>query len=118
MGPIHPRAKKQVGVRLAQGAAVLSYAKTGPVTGPTLSGCAVEGTKVIVKFNSTLLTGGKMNVQEYFKGVTDPETGKLAGGSSMTEVLVNKTAFCLQVKKIPQHRDFSKVIELTLALSN
>lgn len=31
-GPIHPRAKKSVGVRLAQGAAVTAYGSTGPVS--------------------------------------------------------------------------------------
>ena len=98
---IHPRSKKQVGVRLAQGAAVSSYGQTGPVTGPTLSGCAMSATKITIKFNTTLLTGGAMEVQKYFKGVTDPETGKPTGGSSMMQVLVNASAFCLQTHADP-----------------
>ena len=98
---IHPRSKKPVGVRLAQGAAVSAYGKTGPVSGPTLSGCAVSGTKITVKFNTTLLSGGTMDVQDYFKGTTDPETGKPTGGSSMMQVLVNASAFCLQTHSDP-----------------
>ena len=40
MGPIHPRGKKPVGVRLAKAAAAVAYKKAGvPSTGPTLSGC-------------------------------------------------------------------------------
>ena len=51
-----------------------AYGKTGPVTGPTISGCAVSAAKVTVKFNSSLLASGTMNVQDYFKGIMDPET--------------------------------------------
>ena len=98
---IHPRAKKQVGVRLAQGAAVSSYGKMGPVTGPTIAGCLMSGSKIVIKFNSTLLSGGTMGVQEYFKGVNDPQTGKPTGGSSKMQVLVNASAFCLQTHADP-----------------
>lgn len=84
-----PRSKKQIGVRLAQGAAVTAYGVTGqPVTGPTLSGCSVAGTKVTVKFNESLLVGGKMNVQEYFKGMVDPETVRLLPAVSLPELSV------------------------------
>ena len=58
MGPIHPRSKKQVGVRLAQGAAVTGYGSAGPITGPTISGCHVAGSTLTLKFNRTLLAGG------------------------------------------------------------
>ena len=67
MGPIHPRDKKPVGVRLAQGAAVTAYGVVGPVAGPTLSGCTVAPDKsaVTVRFNSKLLAGGAVEVQKY-----------------------------------------------------
>ena len=70
MGPIHPRSKKLVGVRLAVGAAATAYGHTGPVTGPTLSGCelAPDKTTITVRFNSTLLAGGVLKVQKYYKG--------------------------------------------------
>jgi hypothetical protein len=99
MGPIHPRSKKEVGIRLAQGAAVTGYGSTGPVTGPTISGCSMSGTKVTLKFNQTLLAGGTVNVKDYYKGALDPKSGKLAGGASMMQVLVNRSAFCMQVCK-------------------
>ena len=98
---IHPRAKKQVGVRLAHGAAVSSYGKAGPVSGPTISGCTVTATTITVNFNTTLLSGGTMEVQAYFTGTTDPETGKPTGGSSKMQVLVNASAFCLQTHSDP-----------------
>eukprot|EP01047_Picozoa_sp_COSAG01_P058054 COSAG01_NODE_6790_length_3496_cov_3.344127_5_plen_265_part_00 len=101
MGPIHPRSKKLVGVRLAQGAAVSSYAQRGPVSGPTLSGCSVSGTKITVKFDAGLLGSGSIAVQKYFKGVPDPETGKLTGGSSKMQVLINASAFCMQTHADP-----------------
>jgi hypothetical protein len=109
MGPIHPRTKKLVGVRLAQGAAVTAYSQAGPVTGPTLSSCAVAsgGKKLTIKFNSSLLSGGDLKVQEYFKGTADPESGKLTGGASMMQVLVNSTAFCMQVKTEKHHSESS-----------
>ena len=100
MGPIHPRTKKQIGVRLAQGAAVVGYGIAGPVTGPTLSGCSmVNGSGTItVTFNRTLLTaGGQVAVQDYFRGEPDPSSPeKTVGGSSMMQVLVNASGFCMQ----------------------
>ena len=93
MGPIHPRSKKQVGVRLAQGAAVTAYGVAGPVTGPTVSGCTMEegSGAITVRFNRTLLTtAGQIVVQDYFRG----EPGQ--PGSSMMEVLVNASGFCMQ----------------------
>jgi hypothetical protein len=42
MGPIHPRDKKPLGVRLAQEAAALVYGVGHAVTGPTLAGCTVQ----------------------------------------------------------------------------
>jgi hypothetical protein len=87
-GPIHGRAKKPVGDRLAASLAALSYGKPGPVTGPTIAGCKKSGNKITVSFNESLLAGGKMIVQPYYKGGV---------GSSKMHVLVNSSLFCFQV---------------------
>ena len=69
MGPIHPRDKVLVGVRLARAAAVTVYKKSGAFTGPTLTGCAVSQDKksLTLKFNTTLLGDDKLIVQDYSK---------------------------------------------------
>jgi hypothetical protein len=48
---------------------------------------------------SNPLAGGTVNVKDYYKGALDPKSGKLAGGASMMQVLVNRSAFCMQVCK-------------------
>ena len=87
MGPIHPRDKKPVGVRMARAAATLVYKKAGAFTGPTITGCAVSADKksLTVKFNVTLLAGDKMIVQDYSKSNT-----------SQMSILVNAEKFCFQ----------------------
>lgn len=65
----------------------------------------MAGTTLTLKFNTTLLNGGTMEVQNYYKGAVNPETGKAKGGSSMMQVLTNGSAFCIQIK-----RDHRKVI--------
>ena len=69
MGPIHPRDKILVGVRLARAAAVTVYQKSGAFTGPTLTGCALSQDKksLTLKFNTTLLGDDKLIVQDYSK---------------------------------------------------
>ena len=65
---IHPRVKRQVGARLAQAAWSLVYDhETLPWTGPVISGCSVTSSGVQVKFNTTLLKGGAVDVRDYNK---------------------------------------------------
>ena len=60
--------KRQVGSRLAQAAWSLVYNNpTVAWTGPVISGCEVSGSQVRVKFNSTLLKGGAVDVRDYNK---------------------------------------------------
>lgn len=87
MGPIHGREKKPVGDRLAASLVALAYGKPGPVTGPTISGCTKARNTITISFNKTLLAGGKMVVQPYFKGGV---------GNSKMHVLVNSSLFCFQ----------------------
>ena len=71
MGPgIHPRLKKPVGQRLAAAALASVYGWGGPVTGPTLAGCAVApgGASLALRFNTTLLAGGALAVAPYAGG--------------------------------------------------
>lgn len=70
---IHPRVKKQVGDRLAQAAFSLYYGHPEvPWTGPVLSGCSMgsDGSgkpAIVVRFNSSLLFGEKVQVANYNK---------------------------------------------------
>lgn len=86
MGPIHPRDKKPVGMRLAQTGAVIAYGKSGPHTGPTLSGCRMTGGKITLSFNSSLLGSDRVIVQDYSSKRQD----------SKVHVLTNSSLFCLQ----------------------
>ena len=66
MGPgIHPRLKKPFGQRLAASAMAGVYGAGGPVTGPTLAGCAVSGSTLTLAFNATLLAGSALAVAPY-----------------------------------------------------
>ena len=91
MGPIHPRDKKPVGVRLAQAAGVTVYGLPGAFTGPTISGCRVNaaGTAVTVTFNTSLLGADAVEVQAY------PSAYRNVSASAMA-VLVDPTGFCFQ----------------------
>jgi hypothetical protein len=73
---IHPRLKKPVGQRLAYGAMATAYTASGPVTGPTISGCTYQSTSLIITFNTTLLAGAKLEVQPYDK--TNPDISALS----------------------------------------
>jgi hypothetical protein len=59
LGPLHPRVKKQVGNRLAQGLYATSYGGKVALAGPVFSGCSVakDGQSMTITFNSTLLVG-------------------------------------------------------------
>jgi len=91
MGPIHPRWKKPVGVRLAKAALAIAYNKASAITGPTLSGCTKQESKLILTFNKTLLgANGGIEIQPQSQW----------GGGSMVDVLVNKSAWCVQIKSL------------------
>jgi len=69
MGPgIHPRLKKPVGQRLAAAALAAAYGWGGPVTGPTIAGCALTGgpaQRLTLRFNESLLAGAALVVAAY-----------------------------------------------------
>jgi hypothetical protein len=99
MGPIHPRLKKPAGQRAAIAAMAIAYPPKGQsaaqaavsprkaYTGPTISGCAVstDGTKLTLKFNTSLLAGGKVEVKPYNKSNTQA-----------LRALVNSSLWCMQ----------------------
>eukprot|EP01043_Picozoa_sp_COSAG02_P067195 COSAG02_NODE_10709_length_1877_cov_1.098988_1_plen_349_part_00 len=64
MGPIHPRLKAPVGRRLAAPLITLAYGGTGTVTGPTISGCALDDTSntITLRFNKSLLAGDSVAI--------------------------------------------------------
>lgn len=93
MGGIHPRSKKPVGDRLGQAAYNLVYGGKGAVTGPTLSGCSLDGGKLTIKFNSTLLSGEKVLLQPYAKG----QSGRYGmTGGSYIDVQTDADNFCME----------------------
>ena len=60
-------------------------------TGPTLSGCTKDGGRLTLSFNKTLLgVGGGVSVKPRATW----------GYGSMVDVLVNKTAWCVQIKSL------------------
>eukprot|EP01060_Flectonema_neradi_P024253 TRINITY_DN3290_c0_g1_i1.p1 TRINITY_DN3290_c0_g1~~TRINITY_DN3290_c0_g1_i1.p1 ORF type:complete len:628 (+),score=111.00 TRINITY_DN3290_c0_g1_i1:66-1886(+) len=89
MGPIHPRDKLPVGERLAQAAAGSVYKTGAQTTGPVISGCAVEGNSLLIKFNSTYLGNDKLLVDDYYH----PNT------ATFLQVLVEEDLFCLQTQR-------------------
>lgn len=91
MGSIHPRNKKPVGKRLAQAALVIAYdVEKLPFSGPTITGCNVVGTKLTVRFNTSLLVGDSVEVQPY----GPPPTNQSATISSSFHVLIDPSFWC------------------------
>ena len=68
-----------------QTAAQAAAAPSKAYTGPTISGCSVSGTKLTLKFNTSLLAGGKVEVKPYNKSNT-----------KALRALVNSSLWCLQ----------------------
>lgn len=64
-GGIHPRSKLPVGERLATAGFTVVYNGKGPGTGPTLSSCNVSSTVLTIEFNTTLLAGDKVVLNQY-----------------------------------------------------
>ena len=65
MGPIHPRDKKPVGLRLAQASMSVAYGANTPYTGPTIAGCSVNtaANSITLTFNKTLLSDDSIEVR-------------------------------------------------------
>ena len=97
MGPIHPRAKKAVGTRLARVGAVVAYNKPGHANGPTISGCVLAGSKLTVTFNKTMLSGEAITINPYYKGDATVKGKAYPGLGSKMEVLTNASTFCMQL---------------------
>eukprot|EP00039_Didymoeca_costata_P008455 m.112529 g.112529 ORF g.112529 m.112529 type:complete len:672 (-) comp14091_c0_seq2:383-2398(-) len=94
MSGIHPRLKKPLGDRLAQGMHALvypdEYTPDTPLVGPYLAGCALDMSKqeLIITFNSTMLAKDFVFVQDYNKTVTQSAMEALPG--------TNSTSFCME----------------------
>eukprot|EP00054_Salpingoeca_dolichothecata_P010607 m.59131 g.59131 ORF g.59131 m.59131 type:complete len:367 (+) comp19074_c0_seq1:1277-2377(+) len=89
MGGIHPRDKKPVGDRLGTAAFNTVYGGSKAFTGPTISSCEVQGTSLVISFNSTLLRGDSVVLQPYLKNET----------LSMLQVQTDPDAFCMEPLK-------------------
>ena len=57
-------------------------------TGPTISGCAVSGTTLTLKFNTSLLAGGKVEVKRYNRSNTKALRALVSLATSGTAILV------------------------------
>ena len=84
MGPIHPRDKLPVGARLARAAWSQVYDGDKISTGPTVSGCNVDGSSIVIRFD--LNDGDRVSVRDYAS----------KGLPSKFEILTNASLFCMQ----------------------
>jgi len=89
-GQLHPRPKKEIGERLAQAAMAVVYGGKGPVTGPTVSGCAVQGNQLSVKWS--LSGGDALTMKDY-----------MSRNNSQLQVLPAGSPFCMQWDKTYTH---------------
>ena len=87
MGGIHPRLKKPVGDRLAEAAWNLIYGGEGARSGPTISSCTNERSKLTVDFDLGS-SGETLLVKSYNKSTPSVTT---------FEVLTNMTYFCVSL---------------------
>lgn len=62
-GDIHPRDKKDVGIRLANGALNLVYKQNVPYSGPLFRNCSYSGNNLTLSFDETLLGSDTINVK-------------------------------------------------------
>lgn len=87
MGPVHPRAKQQVGQRLARAAFNTAYGGDGATSGPVVAGCVVRSDGMIeITFNASLLKGDAVAVQDYARSkITETTFAK----ASAMQVLQN-----------------------------
>ena len=100
MGGIHPRSKKPVGDRLGRAAYNTIYGGTRAYTGPTLAGCSLEGGKLTIRFNTTLLRDDQLKLQPIVPQVQLPgRHAPLAGGSQLY-VQTNASQFCMEPQPV------------------
>ena len=104
MGPIHPRAKKPVGMRLAKVAMPVAYKAKGFSNGPTVSGCKATAASITVSFTSPAPNNGAdaIKIQPYYMGDKVVKNKPYLKLGSMMEVLVNKSGFCMQQEGCPK----------------
>ena len=104
MGSIHPRSKKPVGDRLAKAAYNLLYGGEASFTGPTLAGCALSQTELVIHFSTGMLRGDKVVLQRYGKQSFVPYyhghgNPAFIGGSQLW-VQTRASSFCAEVVSV------------------
>ncbi len=69
VAPIHPRAKLELGARLASAALAQHYGAAKQHTLPVLAGCALspDGTGLTIDFNASLMGGDTLLVQSWVR---------------------------------------------------
>jgi hypothetical protein len=81
------------------------YGGKGAYTGPTLSGCTVTGSSIVVEFNTSLLAGDALKLNPIFPYVEEPNwwinssehSQHLAMyGGSLLYVQTNASDFCME----------------------
>ena len=96
MGGIHPRSKFQVGDRLATAYYNSIAGGTGASSGPTLSTCSLDADELHISFNTTLLQGDKLKINEWGQPWTAPVRHASPEGGSYLYVQTNASQFCME----------------------
>ncbi|CAK0871817.1 unnamed protein product [Prorocentrum cordatum] len=103
MGPIHPRVKRPVGRRLALAAArqLVGEAGSGAWTGPTISGCRLDGGRLELFFNSSLLGGEGLMLRPFNANLSSwSEPGRNLGWTAARDSL--GTMVCVANASAPE----------------
>ena len=88
LGTLHPRMKRPLGKRLAQGLHATAYRGRMPLSGPVLAGCRVSGASLTLHFDEGLLKGEGVT----FAGASTVEAEDTALCAYMSTIRVQPTS--------------------------
>ena len=97
--------KIYVGKRLARAAYNTAYGGTGAFTGPTISGCALSAASLTIEFDTAMLKGDKVLLQEYSKPNFTPyyhgHGNPMWHSGSQLYVQTDASSFCVEPLPLP-----------------
>eukprot|EP00038_Savillea_parva_P008482 m.177256 g.177256 ORF g.177256 m.177256 type:complete len:720 (-) comp14315_c0_seq1:22-2181(-) len=113
MGGLHPRSKRPVGQRLARACYNTVYGGTKTFTGPTISGCTMSKSTLVIDFNTTLLRGETVELRPYKERVFTPyypgHGNPLFHGGSQLYVQTVASSFCWEYLNVNMSNHTSPV---------